>query len=732
MAYIIVQFFHFCTFFQVLAGVSGPYLPFQAVSSIICHQLQEHSMAKNLLLEVGTEEIPHAILLPTLGQFKENALNSLQSAGIEFGKIFVYGTPRRLALMLTDLENATLRKTSEKKGPAWDKAFQPDGTPSRALEGFLKSSQAQAQDVRKKNMGGNDYAVIEHTTGGEPVEDILPGVLQSVVSGLNFPKTMRWGTGSETFVRPIRWILSLLDKKVLPLSIAGVASDNLSYGHRILSGNKPFRVDNPLEYRNLLKENNVIVDHDERRSLIRDMVDKAAHRLHARALLQENLLDTLVSLTEKPQITVGQFESAYLELPKEVLVSEMIDHQMFIPLENKDGHLINSFLITANISPNENVVKGNERVIRARFSDGRFFYQEDRKTPLADKVQALAAVSFAKGLGSLHDKVLRMQKLTEYISQVLGWEKHLQDSLRAVLLCKADLVTGMVGEFDELQGVMGRYYAAHDKEKEQVAVSIEEHYLPRFSGDSLPRFEEGILASLSDRIDNLFSLYATGKFVTGSKDPYALRRQTLGVIRILIEKKLHLDISAMFDSLLPLYRDFLTIGQPEFKSAILEFITTRIKTVFKEYGFNYDEIEAGITGEVSDIYDSYLRIQAIHDSRQSAGFINLATAFKRVKNIIRDQKPGEVNPDFFQDPSEAALWKTLEKNSAAFTHHLAGREYSKCVAILTSFREDVDTFFEKVMVMDKDTAIRTNRVSLLYRIDSLFNLFIDFDKIVIE
>ncbi len=689
-------------------------------------------MAKNLLLEVGTEEIPHAILLATIQQFKESALTKLQEAGIDFGKIFVYGTPRRLAIQLTDIEEKTRQQITEKKGPALDKAYDSNGHPTKALEGFLKGSNAQISDIQKKEFGGNTYVVVEQHSGGENIEGFLPPLFQNLILGLNFPKTMRWGTGSESFVRPIRWVLCILNNKVLKFSIAGISTSNISFGHRILSGNKPFHIDTPLEYRNLLKENNVIVDHQERRDIIRDMIEKAAQRLHAHPLLHESLLDTLVSLTEKPQVTVGQFENEYLDLPKEVLVSEMIDHQMFVPLEGKDGKLINSFLITANINPNENVVKGNERVIRARFSDGNFFYREDRKTSLASKTDNLKQVSFAKGLGSLYDKIQRMQKLAEIIGQELNMAKVTQDAKRTILLCKADLVTGMVGEFDELQGVMGRYYANHDGEKESVAVSIEEHYYPRFSGDSLPRFEEGILASLSDRIDNLFSLYATGKFVTGSKDPYALRRQTLGIIRILIEKKLHLNFSLLFDKIFNLYQDFLTIPQAEFKKSILDFITTRIATVFKEYGFSYDEIEAGITADVSDIYDSYLRIEAIHNLRDSSDFTNLAVAFKRIKNIIKDQPVKKLDPSLLTDKSEHALYDTFQKNTSAFQESLTSRNYHKCVTILTSFRKDVDRFFEAVMVMDKDVHIRDNRISLLSSIDRLFMQFIDFEKIVIE
>ncbi len=690
-------------------------------------------MAKNLLLEVGSEEIPHAILLDTIRQFKDLALEKLGAAGVEFGKIFVYGTPRRLALQLTDVEEKTRHNTIEKKGPSLDKAYDADGKPTKALEGFLRGSQCELSDVSTKDFGGSEYVVVNISSGGEKITDILPGLFKELIFGLHFPKVMKWADRPDQWVRPLRWIVCILDKKIIPLEVAHIKSGHSSHGHRILNQNKAFMIDNPLEYKNLLKEQNVIVDHEERRSFIRDKVEKAALRMHARALLDDDLLDTLVSLTEYPQITVGQFEAEFLDLPKEVLISEMIDHQMFIPLEEeKSGKLINSFLITANINPNENVVKGNERVIRARFSDGQFFYNEDRKTRLEAKIPQLQQVSFAKGLGSLLDKIERMKKLASHIAGQLNMKGVLPDAHRAIDLCKADLVTGMVGEFDELQGVMGRYYATYDGEKESVALSVEQHYYPRFSGDALPSYDEGLLASLSDRIDNLFSMYATGKWVTGSKDPFALRRQTLGVIRILIEKKMHLNFSNLFDDIFGLYKGFLTIEQNDFKNAILDFITTRIKTVLKEYGFNYDEIEAGITDDISDIYDSYLRISAIHEARSSDDFANLAVAFKRIKNILKGQNGRSIVPGTFREDAEKELYALYEKNQKTFNDKLAARAYQDCVAILTSFRKAVDHFFDKVMVMDEDPAVRDNRIALLSHIDSLFNRFIDFEKIVVE
>ena len=686
-------------------------------------------MSHAILLEIGTEEIPHEILFSTINLFEKAAKESLEKSGVVYSNIKVTGTARRLVLIIENMESKTRERVIDRKGPMWSKAYDAEGKPTKALQGFLRGNGVDA--IEKKNFNGHDYAFFQKKEGGEDSRVLLKTLFPEIITALHFPKAMKWGRGTFAFVRPIRWIVALANDSVLDFSFQGLKSGRISQGHRMLSPGQ-INVSSATDYFSIMEKHKIIVDYHKRTELIAEQVEKSASQLHAKAILSQKLLETLTSLTEYPVVTVGEFDKDFLELPKEVLISEMIDHQMFVPLEDRQGRLLNKFLITANIPSNKNVVKGNERVIRARFSDGKFFFDEDRKRSLESRVDDLERVSFAKGLGTLKDKVLRMQKLAIAIIGQLGMDALKENALKAVLLCKADLVTGMVGEFDELQGVMGSYYAVNDGEHKNVAQAIREHYLPKFSGDALPETEEGVVASLADRVDNLFSLYATGKFVTGSKDPFALRRQTLGVIRILIEKRLHLDFAALFDEILPYYHDFLTIEEQDFKKAILSFITTRIKTVFKEYGFAYDEIEAGITGDISDIYDSYLRISAIHEVRETQDFINLSTAFKRVKNIIGGQKTSDINTSLFSEAAERELHTVFEKHGAEFEKALAKRDYRQAVGILTSFRVPVDKFFDDVLVMDKDDAIRTNRISLLSGIDKLFAEFIDFAKIVVE
>ncbi len=688
-------------------------------------------MGSNVLFEIGTEEIPHEILTGTLTQLKENSIRKLNDASVEFGKLYVYGTPRRLAIEVFDLQDKTSEKVVEKKGPVASAAYDGDGKPTKALEGFLRSNNAQLSDIELKDTGGAEYVFLTRKEGGVPVFKLLPEVLASIATSLAFPKAMRWGEGKFAFVRPVRWIVAVMNGETIPVQIGNVKAGNQSTGHRLL-GNKPIRIDTPEDYKTLLKEKEVIVDQAERKAIIVDKIDKTAARLKARPVLGDSLLDTLVNLTEYPEIAVGKFEAQYLDLPKEVLISEMVDHQKFVPLEKDGGELINNFIIITNTTPNDAIVKGNERVIRARFSDGKFFWEEDRKKPLESCVGQLANVSFAKGLGTLLDKAGRMEKLAGILAKRAGYESCLANAGRVARLAKADLVTGMVGEFDELQGVMGYYYALHSGENVNVAVSVKEHYYPRFSGDALPSLPEGILVSLADRIDNLFALYSQGKFVTGSKDPYALRRQTLGIIRILIEKKLHLDFAELFETIEPLYEGFLAIDKKDFQTEILGFITTRIKTVFKEYGFAYDEIEAGIPADIADIYDSYLRVSAIHAVRQSEDFENLAVAFKRVKNILKDRTPSGLDDRLLREDAEKALRKAFADSTQPFADSVAKRDYAATVSILQSFRGPVDTFFDQVLVMDEDPALRANRIALLSGIDRMFAGFIDFDKIVVE
>ena len=688
-------------------------------------------MNKNVLLEVGVEEIPHEVLTDTIIQLKEKAIDKLNTEGLIFGKIFVYGTPRRLAIRIVDVERKTKNKKIEKKGPSVKAAFDENGKPTKALMGFLSNSHAKVEDINKKEVSGNEYVFLEINEGGKETVSILPELFKEVLLSLSFPKTMKWGSGSLNFVRPIRWIVSLYGEEKLAFDFNGIKAGNTSYGHRLLH-KEPFIITSSDTYKTLLKERNVVVDQDERKEQILDLIHKTAKRMQAKPILSDSLLDTIINLTEYPEITVGTFEEEFLKLPKEVLISEMVEHQKYIPLEDNNGDLINRFIIITNTQPNNTIVKGNERVIRARFSDGKFFFDEDRKKKLEEYIPDLKNVLYAKGLGSVHDKAGRIQQITAVLSEIIGYNDALSFALRTAFLCKADLVSSMVYEFPELQGIIGYYYALNSGENINVAISIKEHYCPRYSGDSLPSLKEGILVSLADRFDNLFAMYAKGSYVTGSRDPFGLRRQTLGIIRILIEKKIHLNISKLLKKIIPLYEGFLSVPVVEFESRILEFITTRIKTVFKEYDFDYDEIESGITTDVSDIYDSYLRIDAIHIARKSENFINLAIAFKRVKNIIKGLKIKEFNESALTENAEKNLYKIFMENQKSFEDALEKMDYKLCISILTSFKPSVDKFFDDVLVMEKDENLKNNRTALLSLLDNLFMKFIDFEKIVVE
>jgi glycyl-tRNA synthetase beta chain len=688
-------------------------------------------MSESVLFEVGVEEIPHGILTATLEQWKEKSIEKLSRAGIAYSKLSVSGTPRRLALELENVLEKTEEKMIEKKGPAVKAAFDKEGKPTNALNGFLSSNKLSIKDVQKKSISGNEYVFVYTKEGGKETVSVLPGVFEEILHSLSFPKTMKWGTGEISFVRPIRWMVSLYGNEQIPFHYGSLSSGNLSYGHRILHSGA-FSIHNPSDYSYLLKEKNVIVDPFERRRMILDMVEKTAKRLSAKAIMDEKLLDQLTCLTEYPNAAVGEFEEEFLKLPKEVLISEMVEHQKYVPLEGEAGNLINRFIIITNTPPSIMVIKGNERVIRARFADGKFFFDEDRKKKLEDHLPVLSNALYAKGLGSMLEKVERIKKITALIADIISYQDVLKRALRSAHLAKADLATQMVCEFPELQGIIGYYYALHSFEEINVAISVKEHYLPKFSGDQLPSLKEGVLVSLSDRFDNLFALYAKGNYVTGSKDPFALRRQTLGIIRILIEKKIHLDLKKLFDKIVPLYREFISTSEEEFESKVMDFMTTRIKTVLKETDFSYDEIEAGITSLVYDIYDSYLRIKVIHEARKSENFINLAVAFKRIKNIIKGQKIAKLSEKELKEKAEKDLYEIYNKNEKAFLQALEKMDYALCVSILTSFRPFVDQFFDDVMVMDKDEAVKNNRIALLSLIDGLFMKFIDFEKIIVE
>ncbi len=683
-------------------------------------------MGKTLLVEIGVEEIPHEILSQTLENLKSISTEKLQSYGFDYSNLKIMGTPRRLSLILENLSEKTKEKIVEKKGPSIKSAFDENGKPTKALLGFLSSNNATEKEVIK----GNDYVYLKVKTGGKNLSEVLPDFLKESIFSLSFPKIMKWGESNISFVRPIRWLTVVYGQEKLKFSLENISTTDFTIGHRILSSS-PVRIDNAGEYEKKLLEAYVVVDQNERKKVILNQIELKAKELKAKPIISDALLDTLVNLTEFPVVAIGEFEKDFLNLPKEVLISEMIEHQKYIPLENENGKLINKLLVVLNTLENHEIVKGNERVIRARFSDGKFFFDEDRKQKLESYLSKLEDVLFIKGLGNMKDKVERIKYLTEKIANFFGWNDVLRDALCVATLSKCDLVTNMVYEFPDLQGVIGYYYALHSGEKENVAKSIKEHYQPRFSGDSLPSCKEGILVSLADKIDNLFALYSRGNFVSGSKDPYGLRRQILGVIRILIECNLNLDIIRLMNESFQIYEKYLSITKEEFEEKIRNFITTRTKTVLKEYGFEFDEIEAGIT-VVSDIYDAFLRIKAIHSLRQTEGFIKLALTFKRIKNIIRNEKVIELDEKLLTEEAEKKLYKLYKDNYNEFNKNFNEKNYEKCALILAGFKDTVDNFFDRVLVMDENEKLKNNRVALLSTIDKLFMQLIDFEKIVVE
>lgn len=685
-----------------------------------------------LVFEIGVEEIPHEILLDTFNQLQAEATKLFEENGLVVKEIKTTGTPRRLVLLAEGMEPKTITRKVEKKGPALKAAYDGEGKPTKALEGFLRANNITEKDLTQREVGGGVYLFYEKEEGGESASTVLERILPKLLSSLRFPKAMRWATYEMSFVRPVRWLCALLDNKVLPVQWGHLTADNKSYGHRTLFGLQSFVVPSASEYEKTLQKHFVIVDHTARREIITKEIHAASQTLGVEAVCDEGLLDTLVSLTEYPEMAVGSFEEEFLKLPKEVLISEMIEHQKFIPLQKKDGSLVNRFLIVTNTHPNETIVAGNERVIRARFNDGKFFFDEDRKRSLESRLEDLAQVSFARNLGSLKDKTERLEKLVGILGRYLHMEKDIPLATMTARLCKADLVTHMVYEFPELQGIVGYYYALHDGLPINVAISIKEHYWPKFSGDNLPSLNEGILVSLADRLDNLFALYAQGYEVTGSRDPLALRRQTLGIIRILIEKKLHLPLRDLYREVFPLYQPYLAISQEEYEKRVFDFITTRVKTVFREYGFAHDEIEAGIAMAVEDIYDVFCRVSAIHTARSGENFQNLAVAFRRVKNIIRGLQMFPLKTDNFSEMAEKALYETYTKSLPDYEKALGKRDYPLAIGILTSFRPVVDRFFDEVLVMDPDEQKKTNRIALLQHVDAMFMRLVDMEKIVIE
>ena len=687
-------------------------------------------MGKELLLEIGTEEIPAAFLPLAMRDMTEMIRKEFAALLIRHGEIKAMATPRRLCLSLSDVAEKQAEQVIEKLGPAKRVAFDAQGQPTPAAIGFAKSQGVDVASLETMATEKGEYLACRKKISGKETKDLLPQIIPALITALPFRKSMRWADFELRFARPVHWLLAVYGGEIVPFTWENITSGNLSYGHRFLSP-LSFAANSLEEYLARTREHFVVVDPEERRRVILAQAEETAQSLGGKAFYTPALLDEVTYLVEYPTVIHGSFDTAYLALPKEVLITSMIRHQKYFPVTDREGALLPYFLTISNTRPRdpEVVRKGNEKVIRARLSDARFFFEEDRKVPLETRLEDLRGMMFHTLLGTTYEKVGRFRTLAGEIAELVN--PALKDRLfRIATLAKADLSIQMVGEFPELQGVMGREYALLAGEEPEVAAGIFEHYLPTGAGGALPETEAGALASIADKLDSITGFFAVNLIPTGAADPYALRRQALGIINIILAKKYCLPLDILIDKSLLVLSEKLKRPAAEVKADVLAFFKSRYENQLIAQGLPYDAVEAVLTMPATDLVQAQGKIEALAAIKEQADFEPLASAFKRVGNIVKDFSAGCVVTDLFVTEAEKSLHSAYLEAAQKAGIFIKEGDYPSALREIARLRAPVDAFFEAVLVMAEDETIRFNRLSLLEAIANLFREIADFSKIV--
>ena len=686
-------------------------------------------MNNYLLLEIGVEELPSRFGQTTLDQIENNLSKLLKEERINFDNIEKYATPRRLTFVIKNLADKATDLEEEVKGPAKKIAVDDDGNFTKPALGFMKSKGLDPENVYFKQLGNAEYLFGTIKQEGKHTSEVLKTIVPEAIKNVTFPKAMRWGGKNMRFARPIRWMVALLNNEVLDIDLEGIKSSNITRGHRFL-GEREFEVNSVEEYFEKLDKNFVILDQHKRKEMIREQAVEVAKSLGGEVELDEDLLEEITFLVEYPTAFYGEFDEEYVKLPKEVVTTPMKEHQRYFPV-SKDGKLLPNFIAVRNGDSNRiDLVKaGNEKVLRARLADALFFYHEDTKKPLESFVDKLQTVVFQAKLGTVYDKTLRIEKLSQVILNELNMTESKENTLRAAKLCKADLVTNMVFEFTELQGIMGRDYAQVSGENEEVCQGIFEHYLPRFAGDILPETNTGIALSIADKLDSIAGFFAIGIKPSGSQDPYALRRQALGILSILLDRKLSVNLNNLINAALDNYSN-LEFNKEEVASQIVEFFVERVKNLFKDLGIRYDVIDAVLNNNLDDISDIHTRALELNRWLQKDELVEMLTAFNRVATLAEKATTDIVKKDLLKEDAEIKLYNGFKEIKSNVESLLLDKKYNEALDAFATLRPLVDNLFDNVMVMDKDEAIKENRLGLLKQIYSTMLTICDLSKIV--
>jgi len=675
-----------------------------------------------LLFEIGTEEIPAGYIAAALHFLAVTAEKRLSEFGLKYGAVKTFGTPRRLTLVIEDLDEKQETRSQEHIGPAKKVGFDAEGKPTKAAMGFARSRGVEVNDLQVVNTDKGEYLMAVEEVKGRKTASLLPEFFLSLIQEMPFPKSMRWGRGKLAFARPIQWILALFAGDVVDFSVEGVRSGNKTRGHRFMAPDF-FQVQNSTEYLEGLQQHHVIVDPEQRKAMVVDTVGRAVDEtegiVNGRPYLDDALVETVTNLVEMPWGVCGRFDEKFLALPREALVTSMREHQKYFPVLDEDGALLPLFVAVNNthVSDTKTAVNGHERVLRARLEDGLFFFNKDKEQSLADRLGRLSGIVFQKKLGTMAEKGERIARLAGILAEQLVPD-HREDAVRAARLAKVDLLTEMVGEFPSLQGIIGGEYARLDGESEAVAIAVREHYMPVRAESAVPNTLVGAVVGLSDRLDTLVGCFAIGERPTGNKDSFGLRRQAIGLINIIRGLNISFSLEEMIREALAGYKEIVK-QEPDVVAQVLDFIRRRFENELLSSGYNQGVIEAATTVGFDNVTDCLLRIEALDGIRSRDAFVVLSAAFKRIKNITKENVCADVQAELLQEEAEKELESVVRRVRAEVLPLIEKQKYDLALAVLLQMKEPVDKFFDEVMVMAEEEAVRCNRLNLLTALKDL-------------
>jgi len=686
-----------------------------------------------LLLEIGTEEIPAGFLEKALVNMKGQAAKMFESARVTHGEIITMGAPRRLMLLVRDLTEMQKDKVEKIMGPPVNVAYDEDGAPTKTAMGFAKNQGVDIYNLETEIQKGREVVCAIRHEHGRQTAELLQDLLPQFISDIHFPKNMRWMDLDIRFARPIHWILAIFDGIPVSFNLDNINSGQHTYGHRYMHDKSPIIINNFESYLTETRDACVLADHKERKAEILKQINAAAAEADCEVMLDENLLTEVNFLVEYPYTLLGKFSEDFLTLPPEVLINTMKKHQKYFSVQDNKGNLQPYFIGVCNIKPkNDDLVRGGmERVLLARLRDAQFFYDEDLKSSLDEMAKRLKGVIFQKKLGTSWEKVERFRLIANKLAEELIPEKR-EAADRAAMLCKADLESSMVYEFPELQGVMGREYALKTGEPAEVADAIHEHYLPAFADDKLPQSDIGALVGIADRIDTIVGCFGVGLIPSGTADPYALRRHTLAIINIILDKKYPLTIDHLVDLALDTVKPKLSRDTDEIRQGVLDFFRQRYFNLMVSRRFSNDVVDAAMATDYFDLNTVSVRIEAVNQLKGNDDFEPLAIAFKRVVNIIKEPVSGKADKDVFEETQEKALYERFVEVKNRVEEQLSKGDYQAMALTMAGLRESVDKFFDDVMVMADDLKLRENRLRLLNEIREMFFLLADFSKLATE